>query len=296
MIRRPPRSTLFPYTTLFRSSTPPARASRSYGSPASSPSCRLRNRVRTGDRPEEILQLSGGGARLELLRCAVGDDATAVDDDRSGASRLDLLEDVRGEDDRLVLAHLAYQRAHLVLLVRIEPVGGLVKDQHLRVVDQRLCEAGAVAEALRERIDRLPENVLQMAQLDDAAYRAAPSLAAQSAHLGCELEERQHGHFSIRRRRLRKVAYPALHLDRVFLHVQAAHRDRARARGNEAGDHAHRRRLARAVGAEEPQHLALSHLEGDAVDRALRPEGLAEILHLDHGAPPKHIHRPARVA
>src|SRR2546429_3220900 len=28
MIRRPPRSTLFPYTTLFRSRTPPARRAR----------------------------------------------------------------------------------------------------------------------------------------------------------------------------------------------------------------------------------------------------------------------------
>src|SRR5256885_12189583 len=261
MIRRPPRSTLFPYTTLFRSSTPPARASRSYGSPASSPSCRLRNRVRTGDRPEEILQLSGGGARLELLRCAVGDDATAVDDDRSGASRLDLLEDVRGEDDRLVLAHLAYQGAHLVLLVRIEPVGGLVKDQHLRIVDQRLCEAGAVAEALRERIDRLPENVLQMAQLDDAAYRVALSLAPQAAHLGGEPQEGQHGHFRVRRRRFREIPDAALHLDRIFLHVEPAHGDRACARGNEAGDHAHRGRLARAVGPEESQHLALPDLE-----------------------------------
>src|SRR3712207_8690560 len=31
MIRRPPRSTLFPYTTLFRSPDPPVRATRSAG-------------------------------------------------------------------------------------------------------------------------------------------------------------------------------------------------------------------------------------------------------------------------
>src|SRR3989441_3243003 len=31
MIRRPPRSTLFPYTTLFRSSVDPAKWSRSWG-------------------------------------------------------------------------------------------------------------------------------------------------------------------------------------------------------------------------------------------------------------------------
>src|SRR3989442_11383835 len=34
MIRRPPRSTLFPYTTLFRSSRPPFREDRNRSSPA----------------------------------------------------------------------------------------------------------------------------------------------------------------------------------------------------------------------------------------------------------------------
>src|SRR5438034_6392341 len=38
MIRRPPRSTLFPYTTLFRSSPPSTSASRP-GKSRSSPSC-----------------------------------------------------------------------------------------------------------------------------------------------------------------------------------------------------------------------------------------------------------------
>src|SRR5277367_5896964 len=35
MIRRPPRSTLFPYTTLFRSTLPPARPARQYSPPHS---------------------------------------------------------------------------------------------------------------------------------------------------------------------------------------------------------------------------------------------------------------------
>src|SRR5256885_12606935 len=37
MIRRPPRSTLFPYTTLFRSGTRTSGGSRKWSSPASSP-------------------------------------------------------------------------------------------------------------------------------------------------------------------------------------------------------------------------------------------------------------------
>src|SRR3989442_10110643 len=37
MIRRPPRSTLFPYTTLFRSPRPPAPVGASQGGPAAEP-------------------------------------------------------------------------------------------------------------------------------------------------------------------------------------------------------------------------------------------------------------------
>src|SRR5688572_31856901 len=67
MIRRPPRSTLFPYTTLFRS-----------------------------------------------------------------------LQDVGGKNDRLVGAHLLDEIADLVFLVGIQAVGGLVQDEHVGIVDERL--------------------------------------------------------------------------------------------------------------------------------------------------------------
>src|SRR5258707_3417302 len=49
MIRRPPRSTLFPYTTLFRSPTPPKRLSIANGDVliAPTPPKRLRDRKST---------------------------------------------------------------------------------------------------------------------------------------------------------------------------------------------------------------------------------------------------------
>src|SRR2546427_6786094 len=47
MIRRPPRSTLFPYTTLFRSSLRPLRSSRHTGDTRAGP----RHRSRWGSRP-----------------------------------------------------------------------------------------------------------------------------------------------------------------------------------------------------------------------------------------------------
>src|SRR2546429_6733976 len=57
MIRRPPRSTLFPYTTLFRSTTRSARTRGSTASrrPCCSPSCRTsRRRARSEEHTSEL--------------------------------------------------------------------------------------------------------------------------------------------------------------------------------------------------------------------------------------------------
>ena len=123
--------------------------------------------------------------RAQLLGRAVGDDPAAVDDDRARAGGVDFLEDVGRKDDRLLLPELADQVAHLVLLVRIEAVGGLVHDQHLGIVDQRLREAGAVPVALGKRVDRLVQHRLEEAQLHYAVHaplrRSLPESPRSSA-------------------------------------------------------------------------------------------------------------------
>src|SRR2546422_1161794 len=55
MIRRPPRSTLFPYTTLFRSSTP-ARSSAARCTPYRRLSCLYRNLAEIPDAYLEVAQ------------------------------------------------------------------------------------------------------------------------------------------------------------------------------------------------------------------------------------------------
>src|SRR5690606_37423857 len=51
--------------------------------------------------------------------------------------------------------------------------------------------------------------------------------------------------------------------------------------GADRGDHPHGRRLPGAVGAEEPERLALADVEVDRVDGGERPEGLGEAPGLD---------------
>src|SRR5262245_22255961 len=75
--------------------------------------------------PEHILQLPGRMPPHEFRRSLVRHDSPFRYDDCARANRVDFLEDMRGDDDRLVRRHLSDQRAHLVFLVWIEPIGRL---------------------------------------------------------------------------------------------------------------------------------------------------------------------------
>ena len=127
-------------------------------------------------------------AALELVGPRVGHHPAARDDHRPGADRLDLLEDVGRDDDRLVLGHLADQPAHAVLLVRVEAVGRLVEHQHRRVVHDRLGDADAALEALGQRLDRPVDDLLEL-RPRDRGLDPPPAAAAQAAHLGHEPQE-----------------------------------------------------------------------------------------------------------
>ena len=62
----------------------------------------------------------------------------------------------------LSFGHRPDQPAHLVFLVRVEAVGRLVEDQHLRVVQDRLREADAALEALGQGLDRLVQHPVEL--------------------------------------------------------------------------------------------------------------------------------------
>ncbi len=107
-----------------------------------------------------------GAQRLEARGRVVGHELAARDDDGARADGVDLFEDVRGNDDGLLARDLADERADFVLLQRIEAVGGLVEDQHLRVVHDGLGEADAALEALGQRFDGLGDDRLELQPAD----------------------------------------------------------------------------------------------------------------------------------
>ena len=146
----------------------------------------------------------------EVLGRAVGDDAAAVDDHGPRAHGLHLLQDVRGDDDGLVLGHVGDELAHLVLLVGVEAVGGLVHDQHLRVVQDGLGDGDAALEALRQRLDPLLQHGGELRLLDRGGDAPLGLLAVEAADLGDEGEEGARRHVAVAGRTLGQVAELAL--------------------------------------------------------------------------------------
>jgi len=142
-----------------------------------------------------------------------------------------------------------------------------------------------VTETLRQRVDGLPEHALEMAPLDHAANGALFVFTGDAADLGGKLEEGQHAHVGIRRRRLGQIADLLLGFKGRRGHIETAHRDAPGGRRNEARDHPHGRGLARTVGAEEAEHFALGHLEREIVDGPFGAEHFGQILDLDHESP-----------
>ena len=109
----------------------------------------------------------------------------------------------------------ADQLPHLVLLVGIESVGGLVEDQHVGIVHQRLGDADAPLEALGEGIDALVPDVGEIDALDQFGKPVVGLALGQSVHAGDEAEKVGDAHVGIGRRAFRQIAEPAPRLDRL---------------------------------------------------------------------------------
>ena len=81
------------------------------------------------------------GQTDELLRRSGKQDLTVIDDHDPTAYGLHILNDMGGEQNKPVLSHVGKKVAELDALLRIQPHGGLVEDQKLRISQQRLGDA-----------------------------------------------------------------------------------------------------------------------------------------------------------
>ena len=111
----------------------------------------------------------GGDGEEKEGEGSCGGDAAEVHDDDPGARRFDLLQVVRRQDHRVLLAEVRDQRPHFDDLVRIETGSRLIEDQQIRFVDHRLGESHSLLVALRQLEDVLADDAREAAQLDHSA-------------------------------------------------------------------------------------------------------------------------------
>ena len=234
---------------------------------------------------------------LEVVRGPVRNDASFGDDQGAAADRLHLLEDVGRDEDCLVPGHLPDERSDLELLVGVQPVGRLVEDEHVRIVEQGLRQADAPPEPLGERLDRLVQDGRDAGQLDDVPDGPPARRSEQPANVGDEPEVGGGRDVAVGRRPFGQVAEVALRGDRVDGDVDAADLDASGARGKKPRDHLHGGRLAGAVWSENAEHLATGHGQRDAVHGEKMAEPPAQALggdHRGHGVHPPPVRKSDR--
>lgn len=138
-----------------------------------------------------------GEPLLKLLRGAVSDDLAFVDDNRAAADRLDLFQYMGGYDDGLFRGHVVNEFAHMVLLIGVEPIGGLVENENLRVVQDRLRQPDPALVAFRQRFDALVHYRADLGVLDRPVDAFPAFLSIEPAYGGDEIEKRAGSHIAV---------------------------------------------------------------------------------------------------
>ena len=223
---------------------------------------------------------------LELVRGPARDDPTLVDDRDLVRELVGLLEVLRRQEQRVPFAHLGADHVpQPEPASRVEPGGRLVEEQQLGSTDERPGEVEAPSHAARVGL-RDPVTGALQAELLEQLVRAAPCLGARELVQASEhpevLAARE---VLVDRGVLTGEPDQPPHLVRLSANVEPADARRAGVGVEQRREDPHRRRLARAVRAEQSEDGSLAHLEIDAVERAhlglARPVDLDEPLCLD---------------
>ena len=159
-------------------------------------------------------------------------------------------------------------------------------------MQERLGEPDALAIALGERAQHAALPAAQAHTLHHLTHTAQAVGPGEVTKLGAEAQVLADGELAVERRGLGQVTHAAFDLDGVLEHVEARHDGPALGRGQEPGEHTHRRRLASAVGPDKAQDMTLRHREAHVLDRREGAIPFGEMLNLNHavaGSEPHHV-------
>ena len=179
-------------------------------------------------------------------------------------------QQVRREDqvDVLVVAEIANELEHLVAPLRIHAVGGLVEEEQVGIVDERLRELDALLHAGRVGLDVA---VARLAEADVVEHlvRALHRVdRRQPGELAAVRDERHRVHARDVGVALRHVADAGADLHRPVRDVEPEHRHAPLGRLDEPEQRLEHRALAGAVRAEQPDGAAVE-AGADALERPI---------------------------
>ena len=196
--------------------------------------------------------------------------------------RVRLLENVRRDQQRLPAPQPVDVFAELADLVRIQPSRRLVHDQHVRIVQQRLRQPYPLPVTPRQLPDRLLQNLLQHAEVDDRLRPLLQSARLNLPGLTEEREELEWSHVGVERAALGQVSQSLGGVDPLVPDIEPSNGGCTLARGKIPGQQPHQGRLAGAVRSEKGDDLSLRNGERDLLDRHEGAEILAQPFGLDH--------------
>ena len=179
------------------------------------------------------------------------------------------------EDGGSPRPHLSDDGEEFLPHQRIERLGGLVHNEEVGVVAHCVHEGEFLGHAGGVALDAATEGGVRQLEPIEQLFlaRERPADAAQARRV---VEERLAGEAGGERDDVGEEAEPGLHGDRVAPSVHAERQRLAVVGADEARENADRRRFARAVGAEEAEHLAALDREVNAFERVHAAEALLQ--------------------
>ncbi len=166
---------------------------------------------------------------------------------------------------------------------RIDAGGRLIEKQNGRLMHQRTSQREPLLVAQRQ-FHGLGIGILAQVELIKGPGQPlfAPC-AAQAIGRGEKIQVLPCSEIAVERKFLRHIADALARVCAGRAQIGARNAQRAGRRWQQAAEHAKSRALARAIGTEQTEDLALPHVEADALDRLERPEKAAQLFHFDHG-------------
>ena len=229
------------------------------------------------------------------MRRIVGDEAAAFENGEAMAA-LGLVHVMRGDEQgRAGVGQFEQAGPEIAARFRIDRAGRFVQQKQFRFVQHRTGQGEALLLAARHRAGQLLAAVAEMVTLDHLVHALHGELARQIVHGGEKLQVLLHRQVFVQRELLRHVADALLQRLGLFGNAQAQHFHFARARRQQAAEHAQRGGFARTIGAEEAIDLAARHHQVHVVHRDQRTEALGQSARADGDVGiARRVHRAGR--